>query len=39
MKGSIDPFPRGDIPFLEGTNILRSELGPLGHHVQNKSRS
>ena len=34
--GSIDPFPRGGIPFLVGTNILRSELGPLGHHVQHK---
>ena len=34
--GSIDPFPRGGIPFLVGTNILRSELGPLGHHVQDK---
>ena len=36
MKGSIDPFPRGRIPFLGGTNILRSELGPLGHHVKHK---
>ena len=36
MKGSIDPFPRGGIHFLGGTNILRSELGPLGHHVQHK---
>ena len=36
MKGSIDPFPRGGIPFLGGTNILRSELRPLGHHVQHK---
>ena len=30
MKGSIDPFSRG------GGNILRSELGALGHHVQHK---
>ena len=28
MKGSIDPFPRGGIPFLGGTNIPRSELDP-----------
>ena len=34
MKGSIDPFPRGGIPFLGGTNIRRSELEPLGHHMQ-----
>ena len=36
MKGSIDPFPKGRIPFLGGSNILRNELGPLGHHVKNK---
>ena len=38
MKGSIDPFSRGGIPFLGGGggNILRSELGALGHHVQHK---
>ena len=37
MKGSIDPFPKGRIPFLGGTNnILRNELGPLGHHVKHK---
>ena len=36
MKGYIDPFPRGGILFLAGTNILRSELGPLGHHVRHK---
>ena len=38
MKGSIDPFPRERIPFLGTTNILRSELGPLGHHVKHKMR-
>ena len=36
MKESIDRFPRGGIPFLGGTNILRSDLGTLGHHVQDK---
>ena len=36
MKGSIDPFSRGGIPFLGGANILRSELGALWHHVQHK---
>ena len=36
MKGSIDLFPRGRFPFLGGTNILRSELGPVGHHVKHK---
>ena len=36
MKGSIDPYPRGRFPFLGGTNILRSELGPLEHHVKHK---
>ena len=36
MKGSIDPFPKGRDPFPRGYNILRSELGPLGHHVQHK---
>ena len=36
MKGSMDPFPWGRISFLGGINILRSELGPLGHHVQHK---
>ena len=36
MKGSIDPFPRGIILFLGGTNILRSELGPLGRHVKHR---
>ena len=36
MKGSIDRFPRGGIPFLGGSNILRSGLGPLGYHVQHK---
>ena len=36
MKGSIDPFSRGGIPFLGGGNILRSELGALWHHVQHK---
>ena len=36
MNGSIDPFPKEGIPFLGENNILRSELGPLGHHVQHK---
>ena len=36
MKGSIDSFPRAGIPFLGRTNIFRSKLGPLGHHVQHK---
>ena len=36
MNESIDPFSRERIPFLGGTNILRSELEPLGHHVQHK---
>ena len=36
MKGSIDPFPRGRILFLGGTNILRSELGLLGRHVKHR---
>ena len=36
MKGSIDSFPRVRISFLGETTILRSNLGPLGHHVQHK---
>ena len=36
MKRSVDSFPRVGIPFLGGTNILRSKLRPLRHHVQHK---